>query len=191
MSCCCHAVLVRLLDQDFRFPGGRLFDLDAHNTPFCPIIDFRANFFFTDIVWPRGAIVLRRLDAVFTPESAEIRSRRKKPGAGCLTSINQIALLQDTLGKKLAGRPGRRHAICEENDAVVDDFLGTALVDEIKVVVGVQINHARHDGVRIRQIDYLSCCEDALLQVGVDLSEDSFTNHDASISPACVADAIE
>ena len=115
MSCRCHTVLVSLLDQDFHFPGRRLFDLDAHDTPFGPIIDIRANFIFTDIVWPRRAIVLRRLDAVLTPESAEIRSRRKKPWADSTTSIDQIAPLQDTLGKKFAGRSGRRHKVGRPN----------------------------------------------------------------------------
>ena len=151
-----HAPFVRLVDQNTGFTGCRLFYFDADDPLLRPLIDFRTDFLFGDVIRPGRAIVRGRLYAVFTSETAKIGSRDKKPGASGHSGIHKIAPLENSLRIIFTGRPGRCHSVRQEYDSVVDNFFGATLIDEVKIVVGVQINHSRKNCRRFVQVNHRS-----------------------------------
>ena len=90
------ANVIDLQDSETILPG--LIDLHAHYN-----LDLSSNLRFGDVVWPRSAIVCRRLNAVLTAESTEVRARCKQARANRFTGINQITLCYDAFGIVLTG----------------------------------------------------------------------------------------
>ncbi len=152
---CRHPAFVCLIDQNLSLGETRLFDLDADHTAVGPFVHFGPDLRVRDVIRPRDAVVVRGFDLVLASKSAEVRAGWKESRPNGISAIDAVSRGEDPIGKELAGRPGRSHPVREENDPVVGDLFSTPLVDEIEVVVGVKINHARQDGDVAFEIDHL------------------------------------
>jgi hypothetical protein len=186
-----HPALVRLIDQDSHLLRGRLLDLDARHAAIGPAVHLGPDLPLRDVVRPADAIVCSGLDLVLAPEGAEIGARGEDTRPDRLAAFDAVSGGENQLRKEIARSPRRRHAVGEKDDRVVADLFGTALIHEIQIVVGVQVEHARQDGRCVVQLDHLGARKAAPREIGAHLCESSLPNHDAGVSGSGVADPVE
>ena len=184
-------MLMRLLDEYLHLTRRCLLNFDADDALLSPEIDFLTNFVFANVIRPADAIVRRRADVVLATKRAEVWTRREQSWPDRFTRINSIALRDDTLGIRFTGRPGRCDTVCQKDDAVVNDFFHTAVIDEVEVVVRVHVDHARQYRVGFGQVDNVGGDQDLLLDIGIDFHNLAVLYDDAGVRSAIVTNAVE